>query len=122
MNNRCFILVCIVVGIVTIPVFGQSSDTPSAAPKVTEPKKADTRNKSTTKEPEQRQFLDRNANGIDDAKESLGTNNQQSKKRNRVRFIDADGDGICDGRASGAGLKLRIRGNHAPQQPQKGRK
>ena len=61
--------------------------------------------KDQTKEQEQQRirersrFVDKNANGVDDALEAKG------KKRGMTRFIDADGDGIADDRARGMGFK-----------------
>ena len=76
----------------------------------------------TGQEQPKTQFQDLNANGIDDAKETLENNSAEKKKRKRVKFIDTDGDGICDGRASGAGLKLRSHGNNSGKQSHKGKK
>lgn len=50
-------------------------------------------------------FIDENANGIDDKIENLQTNRKQ--KRLRDKFIDLDGDGICDTRQGGVGIRSR---------------
>jgi hypothetical protein len=87
---------------------------------ITIPAQAQTKEKQPEEKKQEQaktEFQDLNANGIDDAKETTGKKGDE-KKRNRVRFVDADGDGICDGRASGAGLKLRMHG----KQTQKGKK
>jgi hypothetical protein len=67
------------------------------------------------------EFRDLNANGIDDTKETTGSDPKEKKTRKHVKFIDSDGDGICDGRASGAGLKLRMHGENG-KHLQKGKK
>lgn len=50
-------------------------------------------------------FLDENANGVDDRMEQQQGIGKQ--KRMRDRFIDIDGDGICDGRQGGVGIRSR---------------
>ncbi|MEX2117599.1 MAG: hypothetical protein WEB37_12000 [Bacteroidota bacterium] len=45
------------------------------------------------------QFIDKNANGIDDRSEGL------RKRKGMDRFVDKDGDGIADDRARGMGFK-----------------
>jgi hypothetical protein len=61
-----------------------------------------------------KEFIDENANGIDDRVEKkLGEGKQ---KRVRDRFIDLDGDGICDGRSGGVGLRMQ----HGKQQKGQG--
>ena len=52
-----------------------------------------------------KEFIDKNANGMDDRQEGMGGLKKQ--KRMRDQFIDKDGDGICDDRASGMGLRMR---------------
>lgn len=107
MKKLLFILsVCVVISI-SAPVSAQGQE------KKTEESK---------KEEVRKEFRDFNANGIDDAEEFQKRNGQQKKMRNRDKFIDADGDGICDGRASGAGLKIRMHGKNTAKQPQKGKK
>jgi hypothetical protein len=52
-----------------------------------------------------KEFLDKNANGVDDRQERMG--GMKKQQRMRDQFIDKDGDGICDDRASGMGLRMR---------------
>ncbi|MBU1298009.1 MAG: hypothetical protein KKG06_03065 [Bacteroidetes bacterium] len=54
---------------------------------------------------ETQNFIDKNANGVDDRMEKQRGEGKQ--KRMRDRFIDLDGDGICDGRSGGVGLRYR---------------
>jgi hypothetical protein len=122
MKNTIFVYSLFLGFIGIVPAIGQASDTPLSEPKMEQPKKADTRSKTTTKEPPQKQFKDLNANGIDDAQEQEAGKNRQKMNRKRDRFIDADGDGICDDRASGAGLKRRNRGSESAKQSQPGKK
>jgi hypothetical protein len=64
---------------------------------------------STGKGPEKHQkmknFIDINANGIDDRQELPGSSKHQHRMRDQ--FVDKDGDGICDERTTGMGLRLR---------------
>lgn len=67
---------------------------------------SDTSSIKKVKETEKnKNFLDENANGVDDRLEKQQGEGKQ--KRMRDRFIDLDGDGICDGRSGGVGLRLR---------------
>ncbi len=67
---------------------------------------SDTSNNKKIKEIEKnKNFIDENANGIDDRIEKQTGEGKQ--KRMRDRFIDTDGDGICDGRSGGVGLRYR---------------
>lgn len=93
--------------VASVPLFGQANDKPKV---------------ETKKETIKKEFQDLNANGIDDAKEFQNQKAQQKKTKSRDMFIDTDGDGICDGRANGAGLKLRLRGANAAKQSHKGKK
>ena len=52
-----------------------------------------------------KEFIDKNANGVDDRQE--GMRGLKKQQRMRDQFIDKDGDGICDDRASGMGLRMR---------------
>lgn len=45
------------------------------------------------------EFVDKNANGINDRLEGPG------KRKGKDRFVDKDGDGIADDRARGMGFK-----------------
>jgi hypothetical protein len=69
------------------------------------------KNKETEKNKE---FIDENANGVDDKVEKQSGEGKQ--KRMRDRFIDLDGDGICDGRSGGIGLRMQ----HGKQQQSQG--
>lgn len=55
----------------------------------------------------QRQMIDENADGIDDAQQHKG----KKFKIKKDKFIDRDGDGICDDRASGLGWRLGGKGS-----------
>lgn len=61
-------------------------------------------------------FIDENANGVDDRFEKQ--QGVEKQKRMRDRFIDLDGDGICDGRSGGVGIRAR----HGVKQDQQGGK
>ncbi|RCK73346.1 MAG: hypothetical protein IGBAC_0192 [Ignavibacteriae bacterium] len=61
-------------------------------------------------------FIDENANGVDDRIEKQQGVGKQ--KRLRDRFVDLDGDGICDGRSGGVGIRSR----HGVKQDQQGGK
>ncbi|MDI6802996.1 MAG: hypothetical protein QME58_04000 [Bacteroidota bacterium] len=63
-------------------------------------------NRNTQKENRRSQFVDENANGIDDRTEA-----KVQKGRRQEKFIDRDGDGVCDNRSSGIGLRLRHQGD-----------
>ncbi|MFA6542333.1 MAG: hypothetical protein WCT99_12115 [Bacteroidota bacterium] len=107
MKKQYIILIVVIALTGSVPVSAQVQEK-----KTEEPKKEEVR----------KEFRDLNANGIDDAEEFQKRNGQQKKMRNRDKFIDTDGDGICDGRASGAGLKIRMHGKNTAKQPQKGKK
>ena len=55
-----------------------------------------------------KEFIDKNQNGIDDSEEN--GHGKCYKGRRRDRFIDKNGDGICDEREGNIGPKRRHRG------------
>lgn len=59
-------------------------------------------------------FIDENANGVDDRMEQQQGVGKQ--RRMRDRFVDLDGDGICDGRQGGVGIRAR----HSDKQTKQG--
>jgi len=77
--------------------------------------------KSTVKKQENKQgkkrsdFVDKNANGVDDRMEKRGKRGMRKGKSDV--FIDRDGDGICDGRESAIGLKKIMRRRHRGKDP-----
>lgn len=78
---------------------------------------SDTLSNKKMKETEKnKDFIDENANGVDDRMEKQRGEGKQ--KRMRDRFIDLDGDGICDGRSGAGGVGLRFR--HGDKQNKQG--
>ena len=94
-----FILnIAIVLMISTVIVFSQDS---------TSKKLPETNTPQENQKSQKKEFVDKNANGIDDSKEENNTESEGSGKQQRNRqkdhFIDKDGDGINDNRCNGFG-------------------
>ncbi|MDP2209344.1 MAG: hypothetical protein Q8K98_11350 [Bacteroidota bacterium] len=92
MNN--FLTIITITIFLHIPIYSQSGSDSLA-------------NRNTEKETRRSQFVDENANGIDDRTEEKA----QKGGRRQEKFIDRDGDGVCDNRSSGIGLRLRHQGD-----------
>ncbi len=67
--------------------------------------------KTTATKPDRKEFVDANADGIDDRLEKgKGKDAKPGKEKGRKdKFIDQNGDGICDGQESAFGLKKAFR-------------
>jgi len=95
----------------SLGTFLNAADTTTTAneKKVSPAKKA--KQKVEKKQKKQLDFIDLNANGIDDRLERGGMKKGRGKgkKMRKDRFIDLDGDGICDGKESAIGLRKLYR-------------